>query len=303
MLFHEVYGSYYNAVAAILAQAVRGTLTDRQIYEIVREKAFGESVMTIPAALRDGTWPLVTENGQTPIRHEPRMPLTALQKSWLKALLSDPRIALFGVDATGLEDVEPLYTPDVFVYYDRYADGDPFEDPQYIANFRTILTALREKRKLRVKFKSAREVEKEWTCVPHRLEYSSKDDKFRLIAFSRRNPLTINLARMESVKLLGPYAEEEYRPIPREKECLVLELTDQRNALERVMLHFSHFEKEAQRMGGNQYRLKLFFQREDETELVIRVLSFGPFLKVVEPENFRALVAERIEKQRKLRSR
>lgn len=29
----------------------------------------------------------------------------------------------------GLEDVEPLYPPDAFIYYDRYRDGDPYADP------------------------------------------------------------------------------------------------------------------------------------------------------------------------------
>ena len=124
MLFNEVYGAYYNAVAAILSEAVKGEVTDKRIYEIVRDKAFSESVLTIPAALKDGAWPLIAKDGSTPIKHEPKMPLTELQRRWLKALLSDPRIKLFVIDETGLEDVEPLYKPDVFVYFDRYSDGD-----------------------------------------------------------------------------------------------------------------------------------------------------------------------------------
>ena len=148
MLFNEVYGAYYNAVAAILSEAVKGEVTDKRIYEIVRDKAFSESVLTIPAALKDGAWPLIAKDGSTPIKHEPKMPLTELQRRWLKALLSDPRIKLFVIDETGLEDVEPLYKPDVFVYFDRYSDGDDFDDPRYIENFRTILTALREKRQM-----------------------------------------------------------------------------------------------------------------------------------------------------------
>ena len=29
MLFHEIYGSYYHTVSSILAEAVRGTLTEK----------------------------------------------------------------------------------------------------------------------------------------------------------------------------------------------------------------------------------------------------------------------------------
>lgn len=75
MLFSEVYGSYYRVVAAVLTQAVDGTLTGEELEKIVQEKGFAESVLAIPAALRDGTWPLLTTELTTPLRHKPTMPL------------------------------------------------------------------------------------------------------------------------------------------------------------------------------------------------------------------------------------
>ena len=39
LLFHEVYGSYYNVVAEILAEAVKGKLTRDSLMAIAREKA------------------------------------------------------------------------------------------------------------------------------------------------------------------------------------------------------------------------------------------------------------------------
>ena len=138
MLFSEVYGSYFNVVAKVLEQAIDGTLTDKNLYEIVSENAFSESVMNIPTALKSGEWNLITPEYKTPIKHKPTMPLTTLEKRWLKSLLDDPRIKLFDVSAKGLEDVEPLYNRDTFVYFDKYSDGDDFENPEYIRNFRTI---------------------------------------------------------------------------------------------------------------------------------------------------------------------
>ena len=109
MLFSEIYGSYFNVVAAVLSEASDGKLTDRRMTELVREKAFAESALAIPAALKSGTWPLLDQEYHSILHHKPTMPLTMLQKRWLKALLSDPRIALFDPDTTGLEDVDPLY--------------------------------------------------------------------------------------------------------------------------------------------------------------------------------------------------
>ncbi len=297
MIFSEIYGSYFKAVSAILAKAVDGTLTEREITRTVLENAFGESLVAIPAKLSDGSWPLLTADYGTPLRHAPHAPLTTLEKQWLKALLLDPRIRLFDPSEEGLEDVEPLFTPDQFVYFDRYADGDPYDDPRYIEHFRLIIRAMHEKRKLRVRFHGHRGTRQSYICIPYKLEYSSKDDKFRLITGFRNKPLTVNLSRIDSVHILEPWDESEYLQ-PREREkTLVMELYDSRNALERAMLHLSDLEKETERIDEKHYRITLNYKQGDETEILIRILSFGPVLKVIEPETMVKQIRERLERQ------
>lgn len=301
MLFSEVYGTYYSVLAKLLEQAVDGTLTRESMNAIIREKGFEESILTIPEALESQTWPLLKVDLTTPLQHKPTMPLTTLQKQWLKALLSDPRIKLFDPPMEGLEDVEPLYPPNIFVYYDRYNDGDPFEDPGYIKRFRCILSAIRHKRWLRIQFIGHNGKSHYWRCIPYKLEYSAKDDKFRLISANKRDTLSINLARITNCFMLEPYTEEEYQPRTMKQRILVLELKDERNALERAMLHFSHLNKETERIGEDLYKITLFYEREDETELLIRVLSFGPVLKVVFPDDFTEKLVQRLKKQKEMR--
>ncbi|MDR1731553.1 MAG: WYL domain-containing protein [Synergistaceae bacterium] len=300
MLFSEIYGSYFSVLAAVLEEAVSGTLTPERRDAIAGEKAFAESALRIVSALETGEWPLLDERLRTPVKHIPTMPLTTLQKRWMKALLSDPRIRLFEPPTTGLEDVEPLYDPDVFVYFDRYEDGDPYGDERYIRHFRTILTALREGRKLKIRFLGGKGRKHIWTCVPHRLEYSSKDDKFRLVITSFPNASYINVARITSCALLEPYTPEEHGEPVRETKTLTLELIDERNALERAMLHFSHLEKETRRLDEKRYAITLRYDRDDEIEMLIRVLSFGPMLRVTSPESFIEKIRERLKKQRSL---
>lgn len=301
MLFNEIYGSYYNAVAEILKHAVRGELTQQQIYRIVDRKAFAESGLSIPGALGSGEWPLLTEDLGTPLQFEPQMPLTTLQKRWLKALLRDPRMRLFDVPEEGLEDVEPLYEPGTVVYFDQYSDGDPYEDEKYIQHFRTVLQALREKKKLWIRFKSGSGRSHKWECVPIRMEYSLKDDKFRLIIVGNRRSInTINIARIDECSLLDGYEPSEAAFEEMGKKRLVMELRNERNALERVLLHFSHLEKETVRLEDGLYRVTLWYDQDDETELLIRVLSFGPMLKVLGPDDFIRQIRERLEKQMRL---
>lgn len=297
MIFHEIYGTYYTIISQLLAQAAEGTLTKAQLYTTVRERGFAESSLTIPRHLLEQTWPLLQKDLTTPLRGRPERPLTLLEKRWLKALLADPRIRLFDPPAEALEDIEPLYPRDALVYFDQYLDGDPYEDPAYIAHFRTILTALREKRWLLVRFTGRNQVFHEWRCIPYKLEYSAKDDKFRMISANNRTSLSVNVARIESCELLEYCTEAEYQPRPMRRRKLVLELTDERNALERCLLHFSHLQKETERIGEKTYRLTLHYEKEDETELLIRVLSFGPVLKVLSPQKFREKLLHRLNRQ------
>ena len=214
----------------------------------------------------------------------------------MKTLLQDPRIQLFDVSETGLEDVEPLYPADAVVYFDRYGDGDDFNDEGYKERFGIILQALREKRKLEITYQSQGKKASVWNCIPRSLEYSSKDDKFRLYVASK-GIAALNLSRIVDVKLLEQYSAGEDVPFVLKKEKLVLEVKDERNALERVMLHFSHFEKETIKLEEKTYQLTLWYEKEDKAELLIRVLSFGPMVRVMEPDSFIELVKERLQKQ------
>ena len=306
MLFSEVYGTYFDVLSEILEKAVDGELTIDTMYAIIQEKGFEESILTIPQNLNDQIWPLLNSDLITPLEHKPTQPITTLQKRWLKALLSDPRIKLFDPPTEGLEDVEPLFSAETVVYYDRYADGDDYRDPGYIFHFRTILRALRENRDLSVCFESRMHARLRLVVTPSCLEYSEKDDRFRLIASGRRRRWTINLSSITQCELrnqneAGETADLEASDKNTQKDppkaSVTFELHDRRNALERVLLHFSHLEKETKRLDENRYLVTLKYDRQDQTEMVIRILSFGPVIRVTEPESFIILLRDRIERQ------
>ena len=66
------------------------------------------------------------------------------------------------------------------------------------------------------------------------------------------------------------------------------------------MLHFSHLEKKTERIGDNRYRITLRYDKDDETEMLIRIIAFGPVLKVTEPASFIELIKERLIMQKNL---
>ena len=119
MIFSEVYGAYYNTVAAVIKKAVRHPVSEVEIREIIEKHAFGESKVIIPEAIKSERWQLITKDGMTPIKNNPSLPLSLLQKQWLKAVAYDQRIKLFGDIDIDFTDVEPLFRPEDIFVFDR----------------------------------------------------------------------------------------------------------------------------------------------------------------------------------------
>lgn len=298
MIFSELYGCYYNAVAAIINSACRHPATKADLDAISNSAAFAESFLTITPALTDGRWPLLQPDGSPVLHHPASMPLTLLQKRWLKAIAADPRIRLFDFDMTGLQDVIPLFRPEDICLFDQYADGDPYQDEAYIANFHQILDAIKQRRPLAVTVTNRHVGLSRTAIMPEYLEYSEKDDKFRLFTSGCRYGRVINLGRIVKCQP-APDLSHRYPPkSPPASNCSVtVKLYDSRQALPRFMLHFAHFEKEALRLDDRHYRITIKYHKDDETELVIRILSFGPMVKVTAPKSFVALIKDRLQRQ------
>ena len=298
MIFSELYSAYYNAVAAVIAGIIDGEHSEKELQKIITDRAFGESVLTIMPALKSEKWQLVHSNMTTPLKHRPTIPLTLLQKRWLKAISLDPRVKLFGVTFPDLEDVEPLFTSADYYIYDQYNDGDPFGDPQYIRNFRIILEAIRKGSQIKFEMINRKGNVMFVRCRPVRLEYSEKDDKFRVVTAGWRAVSTVNLAKI----IACAHYTGERRVVGKERavvyDTITVKIRDERNALERFMLHFAHFEKQAEKLNKKNYLVKIKYAHDDEPEMVIRILSFGPMIEVLEPESFKNLIIEKLKKQR-----
>lgn len=297
MLFSELYSAYYNAVSDVLTAIVKGEHSEKELQKIACTRAFGESVLNLLPSLKSEKWQLVHSDMTTPIGHIPTMPLTTLQKQWLKAISLDPRVRLFGVEFEGLDGVEPLFTSEDYCVFDAYSYGDPYDSDEYAEHFRTLLTAIDSRSPVEISMVSQKGNVVKAVCIPKTLEYSEKDDKFRLFTEGGKNVDIINVANITSCTLYT----KPWTPLVKEashSKTVTLEILDERNALERCMLHFAHFKKRAENIEGIRYSLSIDYDDRDETELVIRILSFGPLIRVKEPEAFVEIIKERLIRQK-----
>lgn len=321
-LFDKVYGCYYHIMDHMLEAAGRGRLTQREMEEICRAYGFQESPLAILPRIKDGTWNLFNstqehEYSSRLLAGPAKLPLTRLQKAWLRSLLSDPRLPLFLSDeeleetARWMEDTDPLFDSGDFYYYDRYLDGDSYDSPEYRANFRTILTALREHRALFVAYEGKKGRRLTHEVVPYQLQYSSKDDKFRLCCLKSFHgkfcqDTLLNLGRLHDCHLSqSPVPEHlekfRFQPVQKAAEPVLMEINGERNSLERCMLHFANYEKHTEydeERGA--WVCSIYYDMADETELLIDILSFGPVVRVLGPESFLRQIKSRVRRQHRL---
>lgn len=293
MLFNEIYSAYYNTISKILSSVLEGKNDDETLRKIVEQNAFYDSVLTILPSLREEKWQLLAGKS-TPIKHLPTTPVSTLEKRWLKAVLQDERVKLFDVKIDGLEGVKPLFSSEDYLVYDKYADGDPYDDENYVRLFRFMLSAIKEKRTVEVVMKNAYDKKRALTCLPLKMEYSEKDDKFRVIVALGGKTIVVNMARIIDVKNSD---KEIIQGGVRQQRVLKLRIIDNRNALERVMLHFAHFEKNAVKTGKKEYMADIKYDIADEPEIVMRVLSFGPMVEVIAPESVRNTIIKKLKRQ------
>lgn len=317
-LFSEIYGLYYYLTAEILRLA---PLSRQQIQDIIAQSGFAESTLQLlPKLIDEQAWPLLTKKADlwhSRLQNPPQLPLTTLELRFLKAVINDKRVGLF-LSAEQLahlndvlSDVAPLYTESDFCYFDRFSDGDPYTDANYRRCFHQLLEALHTQTPCLVTYDANRlhSRQRQLEFLPLHLEYSVRDDKFRLhgLRLQDGHPLrshTLNLGRVMAVEICSQPPKQitttsDTLPNTHAHEPLIVSVTDERNAIERFHLEFSTYEKQSVYDDATQTAIvTIYYPACDETELLIRLLSFGPVLQVLAPAHIVNQIRQRLTRQK-----
>ncbi len=311
-LFSEIFGCYYRVVQEIVNKA---PLSEIEVQKIIRENGFAESCFYILPMLQE--LPFIEKKGDkyySLLENKIKLPLTNIEKSWLKAISLDERFSLLSKEFDGslLDGISPLYDQKFFKYYDRYSDGDNFSDISYIRYFHKINKAMDNRNVIKVIYRSPKNDKITiGHYIPLKFEFSSKDNKFRFYSARIRNGcvddyVCLNMCRILDVRASNENFEgvldlEKYIEKFEMEEPVIVEVYDKRNAIERFMVEFSSYKKysEFDRLT-NTCKTKIFYRKTEELEILIKLLSFGPVLRVLGPERFLRLFLYRVQKQEEL---
>lgn len=330
-IFYEIYGAYFRTAEKILSKAFQCGISEKDIYNTVQTEAFRDSLLFIPQKIipdKNGNsdWGLLKRNGSLFIsatKNPPPKFVTALQKSWIKAKLSDPKFRLFFTDDVlsalekDMEDIKPLFLSRDFKSFDVFADGDDFLSESYGENFRAVVSAIKKREIISIGYRSGKNNFIRGRFLPLKLEYSRKNDKFRLYCLRVKRDRKsgadkiggrgiFNLGRVTELYPTGVCANitpdmREYFRAARCCEPVQIEVSDERNGIERFMVEFASFEKRVEfDPDTGKCAVSIWYDKADETELLIRLLGFGPVVKILGPKDFRRQATRRVKAQYEL---
>lgn len=260
------------------------------------------------------------------------LPLTKMEARWLKTVLEDPLARVFLNEEQITMMLETLkvapYEVTSFMmesinYFDRYNLENRFitgkkkisqegrHTEKEISFLKTINQAIANEQILKIVFKNWKGEKIYITCAPIWVEYSRRDDVFRLwyIHKGKNEIRIINISRMQQVLVQKErkFDKNEQRIKMQElyaKTMISIKVEfyqGEKNLPDRILTEFSLWKKKCTyNIETQKYTMTLYYSSLDEKEILVRLLSYGPYIKVIADEDnyILAELKERIVTQR-----
>ena len=303
-IFDEYYGRYYHVAESVLKNAINKGLAPHEVRSLILENGFEGTVLSIDKDFVKN-WKMLTRDEKglyhSVVKSVPRLSPTELEYRWLKSIGQDDKFGLFSDGPACDKNSEYLYDRDMLVYFDRPSRADDFKNERYISNFRCILSAIGKKRMLEIEYEGKDgQNSNTITALPLKLDYSIKDDRFRLVIYRRHAYNYLLLSKIISCRLGQDATGRDIDIGLIDDSELIFTLFDEHNALERIMLQLADYKKEVYRLNNGNYEVKLYYNKGDEGQIVGRLLSFGPYVRVKSPISVVKQIAQKVSEQLKV---
>lgn len=316
-LFSEIYSCYYNAMSEIIDNSINSKISYKQMENIIKQCAFSESSVYIIPKIDTKQWSFFDDNNKLKIRNKTKMPLTKAQKMWLCAIFNDERINQFCDEKEILifkkyfddNNIKPLFYNDDFYAFDQFKMGDNYLDKFYTDSFKILTNAIKTKEIVKIYYNSSKNRRIVGSYCVFKIEYSKKNNRHRVYAMkvndkNNRKVNVFNISRILDIEKTDTYLKEDidfdkYVDFNMAEEPVILEISDERNALERCMVQLASYDKKTEfDKKSGKYLCYVYYNKDVETELLIQVLSFIPVVKVLGNKSFLSQVLQRVNSQK-----
>lgn len=229
------------------------------------------------------------------------VPLSVFELRWLKTIIEDNKLRLFlseseiDVLRTLLDESEldikrlPVMDEDKVVkYFDRFRF---LEDKLEQRILGTILEGIYSHKILHIKYHTMKHKIKIGYFQPIILEFSKRNNRFQgfFLECDSNRIYTMNISHIKTAIITDEefdYDSAEQALIDfREKNTTSVEVEfyNVRNIADRILTEFSSWKKRCSYdVRSELYRLTIFYQKQDEVDLVIRLLGYGANLRFID---------------------
>ena len=221
--------------------------------------------------------------------------MTAAEKIYLKGILNS-RYAHIILDKSTIEEILQCLegVPDIgFDNILRFSGMKRREclTDEEIDNIRITLRAIKENKALKYSNKAKNGmIFKDRLCFPVRIEYSVMKDEFSASVWSaeENRPVRLLLSTLYDVELSDVVWEEKLSPQEMmekhlKTEPLIVEVTNDRNTIERFQFTFSMYDKRTEMTEDNKARIEISYYDFDKYEIINNIMSFGKTVKILSP--------------------
>lgn len=239
------------------------------------------------------------------------IPLTAWELRWLCSILHDEKMKLF----LSTETIEKLLSmlPEITtpIKFSNITVFDRYNSISHKVNeetFRTIISALHMDVVLQIKYLDGKGRKYEGTYCPLHIEYSKRDDRFRLYVVDTAS-MRIHIMNIDGITSIylddNNFNPDDYQTIlsnylQKTRKQITVEFIDTKNIPDRLLNEFAPWQKRCELIDSvtKLYRFTLYYYKKDELDVLIRLMSYGPYIRIVDKNHFiYKELMERIEKQ------
>lgn len=239
------------------------------------------------------------------------IPLTAWELRWLCTVLHDDKMRLFlSPDTINKllllipDNIKPINVSDIIVF-DRYHSIS--HEPQAEV-FRAIVSALHKCVRLKIRYIDGKGRKYKGTYCPLHIEYSKRDDRFRLYVVddASKRVRIMNIDGITGINSCGSsFDPNDYQKmlsdfLQENSGSITIEFFDTKNIPDRLLNEFAPWRKRCELINPKTklYRFTLYYHKYDEVDVLIRLMSYGPFIRFVDKDHFIYMeLMKRIERQ------
>ncbi len=167
---------------------------------------------------------------------------------------------------------------------------------EFLTNFKTIVSAIKQHRRLFVTNTTfSGQIYEHQEVYPYKLEYSAQFDSFSLSCYpsDTKRPVKMNLTNLSAVKLGNEIVEynkflsnfEKQLKNIKEKVPVSIEIKNQDEAYDRCAYLFSSYDTICYDKEDDTLVMNIYYYRFQKDEIIRNILFLGHYVKVMSPKN------------------